>query len=266
MKGAWRTGTLALSMCVFAGGLVSAEDPPASSSTVLPTQHTVVQGDTLWDLAKQYYNDNFKWKVIAAANPSPGVKDPHWIYPGQVLTIPAVEPQVAAAPAPTPPPPAPAPTPAETPQPAPEEPQAPPPQPEAPAPAPAPAPQSDVLGESLSTRFPEGMVGAQPSMTRFKALPGWKAAGEVVTLGDMETVAAQGDSVAVRIDGGATRGQQFLIMRKSGPTDDDADQSATYLSKVGTIQVVHPIDKKTYQATVVSSNDPVEVGDVLAKE
>ena len=48
--------------------------------------HTVVPGDTLCDIAKIYYNDNFEWPTIYDAN-SGQIADPHWIYPGQVLII-----------------------------------------------------------------------------------------------------------------------------------------------------------------------------------
>ena len=50
-------------------------------------RHTVVTGDTLWDLAKHYYSDAWKWPKIAAANPAPNIHDPHWIYPGQVIKV-----------------------------------------------------------------------------------------------------------------------------------------------------------------------------------
>ena len=31
--------------------------------------HTVVAGDTLWDIAEKVYGDGAKWKTIADANP-----------------------------------------------------------------------------------------------------------------------------------------------------------------------------------------------------
>lgn len=52
--------------------------------------HTVVDGDTLWDLAQQYYGNPFDWRRIWEANRA-DVVDPNLITPGQVLTIPGRE-------------------------------------------------------------------------------------------------------------------------------------------------------------------------------
>jgi len=60
-------------------------------------KHTVKKGDTLWDIAKFYLKDPFRWPEVFHAN-TDIVKNPHWIYPGQVLTIDgaAVKDEVAA--------------------------------------------------------------------------------------------------------------------------------------------------------------------------
>ena len=51
------------------------------------TYYTVVKGDTLSKIAKQYYGDAMKYPVLFEAN-KPMLTDPDKIYPGQVLRIP----------------------------------------------------------------------------------------------------------------------------------------------------------------------------------
>lgn len=55
-----------------------------------PATHTVVDGDTLWDLANRFYSNPFDWRVIWNANQGE-IDNPNLILPGQVLTIPGVD-------------------------------------------------------------------------------------------------------------------------------------------------------------------------------
>lgn len=58
---------------------------PASSQT-----YTVVKGDCLWNIAKRFYGDGSKYTIIYDANRDVVGGNPNLIYPGQVLTIPAI--------------------------------------------------------------------------------------------------------------------------------------------------------------------------------
>lgn len=62
----------------------------AATGAAQSRTYTVVKGDTLWGIAKKFYGDGSKYTRIAGAN-SAVVKNPNLIYPGQVLTIPALE-------------------------------------------------------------------------------------------------------------------------------------------------------------------------------
>lgn len=53
-----------------------------------PVFHTVVRGDTLGKISKQYLGNAMRYPEIFEAN-KPMLKDPNLIYPGQVLRIPA---------------------------------------------------------------------------------------------------------------------------------------------------------------------------------
>jgi nucleoid-associated protein YgaU len=80
--------------------LIAAEDAPDPA-----VRHTVVRGDTLWDIAEHYYGDPRRYPEIAAANRIP---NPDLIFPGQVFVIPGITappsppPLVPAPPAPMP--------------------------------------------------------------------------------------------------------------------------------------------------------------------
>ncbi len=71
-----------------------------TTTTFLDAFHTVVSGDTLWAIARRYYGDPTKWPAIYSANQAQiqadataaglwNPRDPgHWIFPGQIFTIP----------------------------------------------------------------------------------------------------------------------------------------------------------------------------------
>jgi hypothetical protein len=59
--------------------------------------HTVVPGDTLWDLAGRYLGNSFLWPNIWESNREK-IADPHWIYPGQEFVIAAAPKGMASAP------------------------------------------------------------------------------------------------------------------------------------------------------------------------
>ena len=114
--------------------LITTYAQTASSEQI--TTYTVQRGDTLAKIARQLYDDPYKYPMIQQAN---GLSAGN-IWVGQVLIIPPLEgvtpvpPTPTPQPTPEPTPPTPTPTPAPTPEPIPE------PTPPAPTPVPTPTP------------------------------------------------------------------------------------------------------------------------------
>jgi hypothetical protein len=96
--------TVYLSAPASAQAPVQSDAPATAQADSIPAparpqivKHTVKKGDTLWDIAKFYLKDPFKWPEVFHAN-TDIIKNPHWIYPDQVLVIEghAVRDEVAA--------------------------------------------------------------------------------------------------------------------------------------------------------------------------
>jgi hypothetical protein len=75
---------------------VADEEPPATSPRQPPARagqrdaapgevHTVVPGDTLWELSQRYLGTPWYWPKVWSYNPT--IANPHWIYPGNQVRM-----------------------------------------------------------------------------------------------------------------------------------------------------------------------------------
>lgn len=72
-------------ICLPNGQFGQRINPDDAFQANAPMQYTVKRGDTLWDISQRFLTLPWYWKEIWYDNPH--IRNPHLIYPGDVLTI-----------------------------------------------------------------------------------------------------------------------------------------------------------------------------------
>jgi len=76
----------ALLFCISITLAIAQPTQPLVLADGAPDRYTVVRGDTLWGLSAKYLKDPYRWPALWKMN-AQEIKNPHWIYPGQVLVL-----------------------------------------------------------------------------------------------------------------------------------------------------------------------------------
>lgn len=75
-----------LAAALAAMPLMAQQRPEIRLQDNVPDRHVVVRGDTLWGIAGKFLKDPWRWPEVWKLNQD-AVKNPHWIYPGDVIVL-----------------------------------------------------------------------------------------------------------------------------------------------------------------------------------
>lgn len=76
----------ALSGLATGAALAQIPQTPIAFKTDAPDRYVVVRGDTLWDISERFTDSPWRWPEIWNFNREQ-IRNPHWIYPGDVIVL-----------------------------------------------------------------------------------------------------------------------------------------------------------------------------------
>lgn len=97
----WRKSITTLAFVLFSGVstgvLAQAPRTPIALKPDAPERYVVVPGDTLWSIAQRYTDSPWRWSELWNLNKDE-IKNPHRIYPGNVIVLDRARGRLALAP------------------------------------------------------------------------------------------------------------------------------------------------------------------------
>jgi len=230
---------------------VIAQETEKAKSEEEGKTYTVKKGDTLWDISSEFLKDPFKWQTIWEKNPE--VRNPHWIYPGDILIIlPSGEirkkvTEEVAAPRPT------------------EKVAVPGPAPEKIEEAAIPAPPAEEAAAPVPLA-PQKKTFNYPGIetTGFIVPDGFKYVGAIIDSKEDKVMLSSGDEVYVDIgqDKGAKKEDRYSIYSKAVPIYHPVSKRLFgYQVEITGILEIEKVHEKLSEGRIVASYDPIYKGD-----
>jgi hypothetical protein len=248
----WTVAILSAFLLLPVAAFAQQDAPPAATAPPAPEGlvHTVVEGDTLWDLAAKHLGSPWKWPEIWERNRY--VTNPHYIFPGNRIVIfppgaTEVTIQQEAAAEATPPPPAEAAAP----------PQEPPPSPAAAIPI-KPVPKDPYLAIS-----PGDFVSAGEFLREKPT-----GIGKIWGGRDPKVGFAEGDLVYLLLDKEIPAGQLLAVYRVRGPIQSSGERPQSGYVKffIGILQVGRMDPDGQLNAQVRQSFADITRDDLISEE
>ena len=229
--------------CKLALGMLLAQMPALAAHAAAgcdwaydaPNEHRVQRGDTLWGIASLFLQNPWCWPQVWDINRD-SIRDPHWIYPGQLILLDRARGVLRMG------------TPEQSPHPTVHL---------------SPAVRAQTLDAQRVPVVAEHLL-RMLARTRLLGAGQLAVAPVIVGMTEGRSLAAEGDSVYVRGDVGSE--QRFDVVRPSTPvTDPDTNEVLGMISRQVGRASLSVRGSLTHRFVVTTSESELQTGDRLVR-
>jgi len=222
-------------LCLTMIGLVALEKVVAVEALSEAKAYYIVrEGDTLWDITENFYEDPYLWPAVWGTNPH--ISNPHWIYPGDPIYLASIAGEYLADVADG-----------------------------VPGPEPAAVRPVASVAPGVSTMFISRRIADTALLSPDEA----GEAGRVLTARDNKFLLAQGDEVYLQLsehwDASYSGPYQVLRGLREIRHPETGKTMGTLYGILGYASVVGPIQDGVARGIILTSQYAVEAGDLIRK-